>query len=93
MGRRTRYSAEFKAKVALDAIRGELTLAELAKKHGVHPNVVGQWKRLAIENMATAFGGGAAETVRDRDAEFEKLHVKIGQLVVERDFLQKAFGR
>ena len=54
MGKRTRYSAEFKAKVALDAIRGELTLAELAKKHAVHPNVVGQWKRLAIENMATA---------------------------------------
>jgi transposase len=92
MGKRTRYSAEFKAKVALDAIRGELTLAELAKKHGVHPNVVGQWKRQAIENMATAFGGGAAETARDRDAEFEKLHAKIGQLVVERDFLAKAFG-
>ncbi len=93
MSKRARYSAEFKAKVALDAIRGELTLAELAKKHGVHPNVVGQWKRLAIENMATAFGGGVAETARDRDAEFEKLHAKIGQLVVERDFLQKAFGR
>lgn len=93
MGRRTRYSAEFKAKVALDAIRGELTLAELAKKHGLHPNIVGQWKRQAIENMATAFGGGAAATARDRDAEFEKLHAKIGQLVVERDFLAKAFGR
>ena len=93
MGRRTRYSAEFKAKVALDAIRGELTLAELAKKHGVHPNVVGQWKRLAIENMSTAFGGGSAETARDREADFEKLHAKIGQLVVERDFLAKAFGR
>ncbi|WP_223998800.1 IS3 family transposase [Aureimonas sp. SA4125] len=89
MSKRARYSAEFKAKVALDAIRGELTLAELAKKHGVHPNVVGQWKRLAIENMATAFGGGVAETAQDRDAEFEKLHAKIGQLVVERDFLQK----
>jgi transposase len=43
--------------------------------------------------MATAFGGGVAETARDRDAEFEKLHAKIGQLVVKRDFLQKAFGR
>lgn len=93
MGKRTRYSAEFKAKVALDAIRGELTLAELAKKHGIHPNVVGQWKRQAIENMVTAFGGGAAETAKDRDAEYEKLHAKIGQLVVERDFLAKAFGR
>jgi transposase len=93
MGIRTRYSAEFKAKVALEAIRGDLTLAELAKKHGIHPNVVGQWKRLAIENMATAFGSGAAEACKERDAEVEKLHAKIGQLVVERDFLSKAFGR
>lgn len=93
MGKRTRYSAEFKARVALDAIRGEQTLSELAAKHGVHPNLIGQWKRQAIEQMATLFGGGRGEAVREKEAEVEKLHAKIGQLLVERDFLAKAFGR
>jgi transposase len=93
MGKRTRYSAEFKARVALDAIRGEHTLAELAARHGVHPNLISQWKRLAIEQMATLFDGGRAETVKEKEADVEKLHAKIGQLLVERDFLAKAFGR
>ncbi|MFS4439170.1 IS3 family transposase [Paracoccaceae bacterium GXU_MW_L88] len=87
MTKRKRYSAEFKAKVALEAIREELTTAELAKKYGVHPTMISGWKRTAIENMASAFGGAtSAETViSERDV--EKLHAKIGQLVVERDFL------
>jgi len=89
MGKRTRYSAEFKARVALDAIRGEHTLAELAARHGVHPNLISQWKRLAIEQMATLFDGGRAETVKEKEADVEKLHAKIGQLLVERDFLAK----
>ena len=93
MGKRTRYSPEFKAKVALDAIRGEQTLAELSSKHGVHPNLISQWKRQAIEQMSTLFGGGGIDAVKDREAEVEKLHAKIGQLLVERDFLAKAFGR
>lgn len=84
MGRRTRYSAEFKAKFALDAIRGELTLAELAKKYGVHPNVVGQWKRLAIENMATAFGGGKGLRVsRGGLAEDQLLKRQIGNRLAQ----------
>ena len=61
MGKRTRYFSEFKAKVAIEAIRGEQTLSELAAKHGVHPNLISQWKRQAIEQMATMFGGGGAE--------------------------------
>ena len=93
MGKRTRYSPEFKAKVALDAIRGELTLAELSAKHGVHPNMISQWKRQAIEQMSSLFGVGGAEAVKEKEAEVEKLHAKIGQLVVERDFLAKAFDR
>jgi len=93
MGKRTRYSPEFKAKVALDAIRGEQTLAELSSKHGVHPNLISQWKRQAIEQMSSLFGGGGAEAVKEKEAEVEKLHAKIGQLLVERDFLAKAFGR
>ena len=93
MTKRTRYSAEFKARVALDAIREELTLAELSSRHGVHPNMISGWKRAAIKNMAAAFGKDTGSAPKDSEAEIDKLHSKIGQLVVERDFLRKAFGR
>ena len=94
-GKRTRYGAEFKAKVALEALRGELTTAQLAAKHGIHQTMVGEWKRQAMEGMAGVFSGKAAaqESARVAEAEVEKLHAKIGQLVVERDFLAKASGR
>ena len=87
---RKRYSADFKAKVALEAIREELTTAELAKKYGIHPTMISGWKKVAIANMASAFGGGSSvePTISERDV--EKLHAKIGQLVVERDFLSEA---
>jgi transposase len=89
MKKRKNHSPEFKAKVALEAIREEMTLAELSKKYGVHPTQIGTWKRAAIENMATAFTrrGSAPEQVSAADV--DKLHSKIGQLVVERDFLRK----
>lgn len=53
--KRKRYAADFKSRVALEAIRGELTLAELASKHGVHQTMIAQWKRQAIEGMAASF--------------------------------------
>ncbi len=90
---RKRYSAEFKAKVALEAIRGDLTLSELASKHGVHQTMIAAWKRQAMERMAESFSGGAAASKTASEAEIAKLHAKIGELVVERDFLSKAFGR
>lgn len=62
--------------MALEAIRGEQTLSELAARHGVHPNLISQWKRLAIGQMASLFGGGRAEAVKEREAEVEKLHAK-----------------
>ena len=94
-GKRTRYTAEFKAKVAREALRGELTTAQLAAKHGIHQTMVGEWKRQAVEGMAAVFSDKAAaqETARATEAELEKLHAKIGQLVVERDVLAKASGR
>ena len=94
-GKRKRYLAEFKARVALDALRGELTTAQLATKHGIHQTMVGEWKKQAMEGMAAVFSGkeAAQETARSSEAEVEKLHAKIGQLVVERDFLAKASGR
>jgi transposase len=94
-GKRKRYSADFKAKVALEALRGELTTAQLASKHGIHQTMVGEWKKQAMEGLASVFSerSTAQEATRSSEAEVEKLHAKIGQLVVERDFLAKAFGR
>lgn len=90
---RKRYSAEFKAKVALEAIKGELTLAELAAKHGIHHVMIANWKRQAIEGMAASFSGKAEAPPAATAADIEKLHAKIGQLIVERDFLVRASGR
>jgi transposase len=90
---RKRYTADFKAKVALEAIRGELTLAELAAKHGIHQTMIAAWKKQAVEGMAVTFSGKAEAVQATGEAELTKLHAKIGQLVVERDFLSKAFGR
>lgn len=90
---RKRYSAEFKAKVALEAIRGDLTLAELAAEHGIHHTMIATWKRQAIEGMSATFSGTSEAIKASNEADLDKLHAKIGQLVVERDFLAKAFGR
>ena len=90
MTKRKRYSAEFKAKVAFEAIREELTTAELAKKYDIHPTMISGWKRTAIENMAAAFCGASSAEPQISAGEVEKLHAKIGQLVIERDFLSAA---
>ena len=92
-GKRKRYSAEFKAKVALDAIRGEQTVAQLAAKHGVHQTMINAWKKQAIEGMSGVFSGKAEAAGAAREGEIDQLHAKIGQLVVERDFLRRASGR
>ena len=65
-------------------------MAELAKKYGVHPTQIGTWKRAAIENMATAFSKRGSDLRHVDEAQIDKLHSKIGQLVVERDFLANA---
>ena len=91
MSTRRNFSADFKATVALEALVGDKTLAELAAKHDVHPNT--QWKRRAKESLPEAFGKKASRGATDRDAEVNQLHAKIGQLTVENDFLSKAFGR
>ena len=92
-GKRKRYSAEFKAKVALEALRGELTVSQLAAKHGVHQTVIGDCKRQAMDGLVMVFSGKADAKEGMREEDVEKLHAKIGQLVVERDFLVKVSGR
>jgi transposase len=91
--KRRRYSAEFKAKVALEAIKGEQTISELAARFELHPNMITNWKRQAIDNMAESFSGKAERNRNNEEARIKDLHAKIGQLTVERDFLAKAFGR
>ena len=93
MKTRRRFTAEFKAKVAVEAIRDERTISELATKHQLHPNQITQWKRQAIDKLAKVFDDKASDAQIGREAEVTKLHAKIGQLVIERDFLAKAFDR
>src|SRR4029453_5904535 len=90
MGTRRRFSAEFKAKVALEAIKGHETVAELATKHELHPTQIADWKGGAGEKLAKGFDEKGSAREQSRAAELTKLHAKIGQLVVERDFLSKA---
>jgi len=93
MKRRRKFAPDFKAKVALEALAGEHTLAELAAKHDIHPNLVQQWRRHAKESMPDLFSGKATAHQTSREAEIKDLHAKIGELTVEKDFLAKAFGR
>lgn len=90
MTKRKRHTAEFEAKVALEAIREALTTAELARKHDIHPTMIGGWTKAAIETMASAFDGKMPAAPPISETEGEKLHARIGQLVVERDFLAGA---
>ena len=82
---RKRDNAEFKAQVAMEVSRGELTLAELAAKHGIRHRMLGAWKRRAVEGMASLFDGDDQTAKAASAAEIEKLHAKIGPLLVERE--------
>lgn len=92
MSKRTRYSAEFKAKVAKEAIKGEETLAQLASRFGVHPTQISAWKQQALDGLTDVFTGKASPQ-KFHEKEIKELHAKIGQLTVERDFLADAFGK
>ncbi len=93
MTTRRRFTGDFKAKVALEALRGDKTIQEIATRHKVHPNQVSTWKRQAMEGLGTMFSNGPDKTRMDHDAEVHVLHAKIGQLTVERDFLAKGLKR
>lgn len=93
MTRRTRrnHSPEFKAKVALAALKGERTLAELAQHFDVHPNQITEWKRQLLERASDVFGGGAAD--KSEALDLKDLHAKIGQQALEIDFLSGALTK
>ena len=87
--KRRNHSPEFKAKVALDAARGDKTVAELAQKYSLHAN---QISTELLENAAMIFTS-ESQSGKDSSEEVDKLHAKIGQLTMENDFLAKVLGR
>ena len=93
MTTRRRFTADFKAKVALEALRGDRTIQEIAARYKVHPNQVSAWKRQAMVGLGAVFSNGADQAVQDHEAEIHDLHAKIGQLTVERDFLARGLKR
>ena len=88
---RRNQSPQFKAKVALAALRGDKTLTELAEQFDVHPNHITEWRQQATENMAVAFDHGAGDAAVEEA--LKELHGKIGQLPLEVDFLERASGK
>lgn len=90
---RGRFTGEFKARVALEALRGDKTVQEIAAKHKVHPNQVSTWKRQAVDGLGEVFANGADRERQDHEAEIRDLHAKIGELTVERDFLSRGLKR
>ena len=93
MTKRRWFTADFKAKVALEALRGDKTIQEIAARHKVHPNQVSTWKRQAMDGLSAVFSNGAEKARMDHDGEIHDLHAKIGQLTVERDFLARGLKR
>lgn len=93
MTKRRRFNDDFKAKVALEALRGDRTIQEIATRHKVHPNQVSTWKRQAMDGLGTVFSNASDKSRVDHEDEVHDLHAKIGQLTVERDFLAKGLKR
>jgi len=87
--KRKQYGPKFKAKVAVEAIRGERTLSQLASQYHVHPVQIGQWRKTALEQMADLFVDGRKRKRADGDVEKDALYEEIGRLKVELDWLKK----
>jgi transposase-like protein len=89
--KRRNHSASFKAKVALAAIRGEKTLAELSEQFDVHQNQIQDWRRKLLDQADQVFGRGGSPS--ESEHKLKELHAKIGQLTMERDFLEQGLER
>jgi len=89
---RKQYNPKFKAKVALEAIRGERTLSQLASQFQVHPVQIGHWRKTALAQLSDLFVDGRKRKAREGEAEKEALYEEIGRLKVELDWLKKKAG-
>ncbi len=90
--KRTNHKPNIKANAALEALKEDKTLTEIADKYSVHQNQIQRWRKQLKENAADIFGGNEKEN-KDKDKLIEQLHAKVGELTMERDFLSKALGR
>ncbi len=90
--KRRNHLPGFKAKVALEAIKGDKTLAELAEQFDIHQNQIHEWKKQLLEQADTVFGSSQERKAAD-ESQLKDLHAKIGELALENDFLAKALGR
>lgn len=86
---RRKHTPEFKARIALEAIRGIKTISEIAGEFEIHPVMVGNWKKEMLENLPSLFEQKNAKKEKDLDRETEDLHRKVGQLTMEVEFLEK----
>jgi len=90
--KRKKYSDEFKARVALDALKGHKTVNELATEYGLHPNQIGQWKKKLVEGSADVFSRKKDREAESHELEKDNLYRQIGKLQVEVDWLKKTAG-
>lgn len=90
---RRKHSAAFKANVAMEAVKGEETIVQLAQRFEVHPTMIRKWKRQMEKGAIGVFGDDREQQKKDGEALVAKLYQEIGQLKVERDFLERKLGR
>ena len=89
-GKRRRHEPEFKARIAIEAIKGIKTVQQIAKELDIHPVQVSEWKKVMVDGASGLFASGSRQTSEEQlEKEKEKLHAKIGQQAVEIDFLRK----
>jgi len=92
MGERRKYDSRFKAEVALEAIKNQQTISQIASQYGVHPNQVSKWKRKAVEGLVEVFSDGRERREKDQQQLIDELYRQIGKLKVELDWLKKKSG-
>lgn len=90
MSKRRVFSSSFKKKVALEALRGESTISQLSSIYGVHPSQVTQWKKQAVDGLSEIFSDKSSKK-KSHEKVVKELHAKIGELIIEKDFLSRAF--